>query len=97
MNWGDFFYFHKSDRIAMIAIGIVILVLVVVFFSPNNGGTSAFFTLPVTDSLSRSAGGAEKSPQNIIMWKGKRLFCHRLTPIQPTVLSCSALDFSRGW
>lgn len=97
MNWGDFLYFHKSDRIAMIAIGIVILVLVVVFFSPNNGGTSAFFTLPVTDSLSRSAGGAEKSPSEYYYVEGKRLFCHRLTPIQPTALSCSALGFSRGW
>ncbi len=88
MNWGDFFYFHKSDRIAMIAIGIVILVLVVVFFSPNNGGTSAFFTLPVTDSLSRSAGGAEKSPSEYYYVEGEKVI---LSPFDPNTADSTQL------
>ncbi len=88
MKLGDFFYFHKSDRIAMIAIGIVVLLLVVVFFSPNQGGNSAFFTLPVTDSLSQSAGKTERKQPGYYYVEGKKVV---LSPFDPNTADSTQL------
>ncbi len=87
MNLGDFFYFHKSDRIAMIAIGIVAVVLVVVFFAPTDGDT-AFFSAPATDTARLSARDSAKAGEGYYYVEERKI---TLTPFDPNTADSTQL------
>ena len=92
MSLGDLFYIHKSDRIALIFIGIVIVIFVFVFYIPNNIDNVFFAPLSPSDSTRTARtghnAGIERGNGGYYYVEGKEA---KLAPFDPNTADSTQL------